>query len=135
MIATPLGIALGGLLALGIAAVASRSSRMTPEVFLIPAVFGTGVSAVVGTAQWLLLRQHVRCAANWIVATIAGRALGWSAAVGLLATIANSIDDTTAGIIVLTAAMIGAISGAIYGVCTGLCLVQFKQRPPQSNSQ
>jgi len=125
IISTSLGVIFGGLLVAGILEI--DTEIMTPLAYLIPAAFGMSIGAAVGTAQWFMLRQRVRRAANWILATLAGRSLGWSAAIGFaIATIDSSISTGTTREFVLNAASSGAIGGTFYGVLTGFCLLQFK---------
>jgi hypothetical protein len=95
---------------------------VTTSAALLKAVFwlGTWVGAVLGFAQWLVLRTHVRRGALWIVAN----AFAWG--VGLLvtwlgATLVNPgelrIETALVGIAT------GATAGAVIGAITGIILI------------
>ena len=88
-------------------AIQSRSSG--PRVSLSDTVAvgaaGAVVGAVLGSAQWLVLRRHVRSAARWIVASC----LGWMAGLSLSA---GTVDVLG---IPLSLLAIGVVSGAATG--------------------
>jgi len=96
----------------------SNRDVVTTSAALLKAVFGLGawVGAVLGFAQWLVLRTHVRRGALWIVAN----AFAWG--VGLLvvwigATLVNpgELRFETALVGIATGVTMGVVVGAITG--------------------
>jgi serine/threonine-protein kinase len=84
--------------------------------------------AVIGFAQWLVLRQQIDNAGWWILATLAGRAIGWAAdwvtfsVVLRTITIMGVAERNTSIILADTASTI--VSGALIGVAQWLVLRQ-----------
>jgi hypothetical protein len=67
---------------------------------------GAVVGVILGSAQWLVLRRHVRSAGRWIVASC----LGWMAGLSLSAGMIDVLG------IPLSLLAIGVVSGAATGV-------------------
>ncbi len=116
MVVTPVGLAGGGLLTLGIASLFSRSVGVTAGKIIAFGAFGFGIGAVLGVAQWTLLRRVFRHAWIWIAAVTAGRTIGWSISLTLAPQLAPNN-------LLLSAGLSGAIGGLLYGAITGLCLI------------
>jgi hypothetical protein len=92
--------------------------------FQLVLVFATGLvlGAVVGAAQWLVLRRHVRGAAWWIPA---------SALAGALAALVGQTPGVTLGLTGVAAVlMIRLIGALIIGAITGMALVRLLARTP-----
>ncbi|MBI4785304.1 MAG: hypothetical protein HY785_28950 [Oscillatoriophycideae cyanobacterium NC_groundwater_1537_Pr4_S-0.65um_50_18] len=97
-------------------------SFVTTSAALLKAVFwlGAWVGAVLGFAQWLVLRTHVRYGALWIVAN----AFAWG--VGLLVAWAGAMLVTPGEFRFETALVgitVGATIGVVVGSITGIVLV------------
>jgi hypothetical protein len=99
-----LGFALGGFIAYAVAG---------PVDSVVPALIGGALTgAIIGLAQWLVLRRTLQIGPEWIVATAVALAVGLAlgaAAVGY---------ETSASKL----AIMGAISGAALGITQGLLL-------------
>ena len=137
------GLTLAVLVAAGIVMVGSgtRLGRQgTIGLWIAASIVG---GMVVGVAQWLVLRHHVRRAGWWLAAASVGAATwpaamaaGWlvgSSASRLLAGLAGS-DGIAGSLVALVQWMLGgavamALSWAGYGAVTGIVLVWLLQDP------
>ena len=128
MIATPLGMAVGGVLIVGLSIVLPKLTTLSVQDFLVSGIFGFGIGAIIGIAQWGFLQEVFHHAWIWITAVIAGRAIGWT--IGW--NINSALDLSSLSVPLLPAGIGGALGGAIYGLITGLCLIwlaaNYKQR-------
>jgi hypothetical protein len=107
-----LGFPLGGLAGLG----AAGATTGVPQALL----GGAATGAVVGLAQWLVLRRRLPLSPWWIAATAGGMSVGLALAVGAL-----GID--TAGPALLGR---GLITGATIGLAQYLVLRGLSDRAP-----
>lgn len=92
-----LGFPLGGLAGLGLAGAVTGAPQA--------ALGGAATGAVIGAAQWLVLRRRLPLSPLWVAATAAGMAGGLALSVGLLGT--ATADATLALRGLLTGAAIG----------------------------
>jgi len=84
-------------------------------VMLGAALLGAAAGAVLGAAQWLVLRKHAQNAARWI----GWSAAGWACAMVAIFAGATLPDATTPPwLIVLSGATGGAVGGALLGMVT-----------------
>ncbi len=107
-------------------ALVSFNSTMTATTTLAlqQAVFGMGawVGAVLGIAQWLVLRRHVRKGVGWVFANSLAWGLGLLIAfMGVTGVKPGEFTIETAVVHIAT----GAATGAIVGAITGIALVWF----------
>jgi len=72
--------------AIGWAAGEAVASFVTEDTILLGTFHSATIGLVLGTMQWLILRQHIEMAARWILATVIGSAVG--GAIGLAASFA-----------------------------------------------
>ena len=86
----------------GAAAIAVARSLSGP---VSAAIGGATAGAIIGAAQWLVLRQSIGVGASWIAATGSGLALGLAVAVALFGT------GTVGGQLVIRALIVGAVVG------------------------
>jgi hypothetical protein len=107
-----LGFPLGGLAGLG----AAGAVTGVPQAL----IGGAATGAVVGLAQWLVLRQRLPVTPWWIAMTAAGMSVGLALGVGLL-----GID--TAG---ATLPLRGLVTGAVIGLAQYLALRAITDRAP-----
>ncbi|XGV97910.1 MAG: hypothetical protein ACAF41_03045 [Leptolyngbya sp. BL-A-14] len=95
---------------------AMKAQTLLKGVFLL----GAWVGAVLGFAQWLVLRAHIHRAALWIAANALAWALGLVVAfmmVSMIHTSPFSLATAFAG------AATGLITGAVIGAITGVALL------------
>ncbi len=106
--------------AAGVAGSALEPAGMPGHAALlaIAAASGVALGVIVGTAQWLALRPHVRGAGLWPVAN----ALGWGAGLLVAGLGAVFFPSTTES---ATAIALGMASGAASGVIVGLVTAPF----------
>ena len=96
----------------------------TATLLLGVVLLGAGVGAVLGLAQWLVLRAYVRVYIRQAGWWMAGNALAW--ALGLLVAFTGAGIQKSDGFSVETAligAATGAAMGAVIGGITGIVLV------------
>lgn len=107
-----LGFPISGLAGLGLAG----------EVTGLPQalVGGATTGAVLGLAQWLVLRRHLPLTPWWMIITAAGMAVGLASGVGLF-----GIDTTGS-----TLALRGLVTGAGIGIAQYFALKAFSSRAP-----
>ncbi|MFH7025003.1 MAG: hypothetical protein ACHBN1_06290 [Heteroscytonema crispum UTEX LB 1556] len=134
VLATTVGVLLGWLILLVVSIVmafayAYGMNEMNPAtLFKGVAYLGGVVGAVLGFAQWLVLKAYVRCdisqAAWWMVAN----ALAWSLGL-LIAFVGTGIKkiDAFASHTALIELATGATMGAVIGGITGIALVWLLQ--------
>lgn len=79
---------------------------------------GAVAGAVVGMSQWFILRQRIRRAAWWVVASLPGWALGW----GVLAAGSRVLEGATAGDEIVDMVIAFSIVGAVVGLAQALVL-------------
>jgi len=84
------------------------------------AVGSVVAGAVVGTAQWLILRRRVHRGGWWVLASAVGLAVGWMAG-GRVGSVTGAVG----------VAWVGLVVGAVYGALTGIVLVLLLRRPIQ----
>ena len=108
-----------------LALISFNSTMNANTTFVIrQAVFGLGLwaGAVLGSAQWLVLRRHVHKGIGWVLAN----SLAWG--LGLLVAFVG-VTWVKPGELVLETAMLhiatGTAVGAIVGAITGIALVWF----------
>jgi hypothetical protein len=98
------------------AAVPVHSAPGLPMLLLLSAAAGAALGGILGVAQWLVLRSHLRRAGLWIVANIVGWAAGMPlifAAAGLPGTHWSLVP--IAALLLVTVGVAGAVVGAIEG--------------------
>ena len=96
--------------------VEARTKVLTESVFLL----GAWVGGVLGLAQWLVLRKHIRRAGWWVFANALAWALGLLVAfVGTTLMKFDRFDLATA----LAGAATGLTVGAVVGGITGIALL------------
>ena len=88
-----------------------------PMLILLSAAAGAALGAILGVAQWLVLRGHVRRAGVWIGANV----LGWAAGMPLIFVAAGLPGAhwsllSIAALLLVTVGATGAVVGAIEGV-------------------
>lgn len=102
----------------------NNTMATTTTLALRQAVFGLGawVGAVLGIAQWFVLRRHVRRGVGWVLAN----SLAWG--LGLLVAFMG-VTWVKPGEFTIETAMVhiatGVATGAIVGAITGIALVWF----------
>jgi hypothetical protein len=120
LLAWTLGMIPSTVLSLGAGSGGGGEARSEPSEILVYAlafIMGLALGPVLGFAQWLALRRHVRGAWLWMPAN----ALAW--AFGMVVIFAG-VDPAMSGgfgvrsvaILVLTLALAGAVVGAIHGL-------------------
>ena len=98
-------------------------SVVLTAVFL--AVFGTALGTAIGYAQWLMLRQHVRKAGWWMLASAAGWTI-WCLGI-VVATALTNLNETASEVKVANAILVAA-TGAIGLVVGGSQWVVLRRR-------
>jgi len=95
---------------------------LLPDAATLPADVLTGaiIGAVVGIAQWLVLRRSVSSAAWWVPATAAAWAVGWSA----IGAAEGATDRST-----LTQYLVGGVGAAAAGLITAIALIWLLRSP------
>jgi hypothetical protein len=88
-----------------------------PMILLLSAAAGAVLGMILGAAQWVVLRNHVRRSGRWIVAN----ALAWAAGMPLIFLAAGLPGPHTstlsiAALLLVTVAIAGAVVGAIEGM-------------------
>jgi hypothetical protein len=95
-----------------------------PAALLIPvaAIGGLVLLGSIGTAQWLVLRAHVRRAGHWIWATAAA----WVLALGLFTAVTTPLwqPDQSVATIVLIGVLGGVVMAATVAAVTGIAVVR-----------
>ncbi|MDH3604123.1 MAG: hypothetical protein OEU26_31330, partial [Candidatus Tectomicrobia bacterium] len=87
------------------------------------ALLGTGLGAVFGGSQWIVLRRHAHNAWTWMVAN----AMGWAIAMVILFLAASwPTEATAAGVVVLLGALAGLLAGLTVGAVTGWFLLRLR---------
>lgn len=108
----------GPILGQGEAATASADAGAEPPlavVLLLAALVGGAAGALIGLAQWLVLRRHAENATTWIPAN----ALGWTLAMpAIFAGFAVPADDASPLVRLACGALGGLAGGALLGVAT-----------------
>lgn len=93
-----------------------RTLALTRDVFLV----GAWTGGVLGLAQWLVLREHIRRAGGWVFANAIAWACGLLVAfVGTTFMTFDRFDFATA----LAGAVTGLTAGAVVGGITGIALL------------
>ena len=92
----------------------------------MPAVLGHGlagaiIGAVVGVAQWLVLRGRVARAEWWVVANVVAWAIGWSVI---------SLVEHAEGTSTLVVYLVGGAGAAMAGIVTGIALIALSRTRP-----
>jgi hypothetical protein len=83
-------------------------------------VFVAALGAILGFAQWLVLRRHLTKASLWITANI----VAWTVGLAVGITGPTLIDDWSAiGLVVVMGTTAGLLMGAVVGLITGAALV------------
>ena len=103
-----------------------ESVELAPDDLLltlgfIGVVMGAVVGLLLGGLQWLTLRPEVPGAGWWVVACVAGWALGGLVAAGLVL-----IVEEGGGLLLLG---VGAAIGLVAGAITGVAVVRLMPRP------
>jgi hypothetical protein len=100
-------------------------------ILLLSSAGGAALGVILGTAQWFVLRRHVRRAGLWIGAN----ALAWAIGMPLIFIAAGLPRAGTstlaiAGIMLVTVAVAGAVVGAIEGPFLARLMRSSGQRHP-----
>lgn len=85
-------------------------------VFLAPLFL-----ALIGFAQWMSMRKHVKHAGKWVLANTIAWPIGIAAAIAVLSFLP---PDYPAAIWIITGIMVGIMMGAMVGAITGIALVK-----------
>ncbi len=111
-----------GMIPSSLAAAGETSAVPAPEpapgvVAALAAAMGAVLGVVLATAQWWILRRHLRRALLWL----AGNALAWAVAMPLIfwlvgATVAETRTLRSATLLVLGIGAAGAVVGAVHGL-------------------
>ncbi len=108
----------------------TAASQAPPTGFVLvgAAALGALMGAVLGGAQWTVLRRHVRRSGLWVVANV----LGWAAAMVLVfaGATAPGVGWPTGGVVALGAGT-GLVAGAVLGLVTGWYLPSLDGAPQQ----
>lgn len=94
----------------------ATSLELPSAVFFL----GTWVGAVLGLAQWFVLRKHVRKGVGWVVANALAWGLGLS--VALMGTTLTKLGEFTVETALARMAT-GATTGCVVGAVTGIALI------------
>lgn len=108
------GAGMGGA-AFGDGASASVEEPPVPLVLLLAAAVGAIAGALMGAAQWLVLRHHAQHGARWIALQIPGWALAMAAIFAGFVVPANDASDAVR---VAAGLAGGALGGALLGAVT-----------------
>jgi hypothetical protein len=100
-----------------------QTAPSASEIFLLSAAAGAALGLILGAAQWVVLRGHVRRAGLWI----GGNALAWAAGMPLIFLAAGIPAPHTSvleigALVLVTVGVTGAVVGAIEGVFLRLLL-------------
>ena len=76
---------------------------------------GAAIGAVLGIAQWIVLRRHVAQAGWWVLASALAWAVGW----GIISVVDEAASGPTG-----TTYVVGASGAAVAGVITAVALVR-----------
>lgn len=127
-LATIAGAAAAWAIGMTLAAVAAPSQEVAvPAVIGAAALLGAINGALLGLAQWAVLRRHVRRAGWWVAANAAGWALGMVVAFG--GTGLTTESTPIPGIIAIWA-VTGPLMAITPAAVTGLVLVRLLNRMP-----
>ena len=86
---------------------------------------GATMGAVLGLAQWLVLRRRVSRSSSWILATTVGLAMGWPLGLAIYEAVGGAMYESVSG------AISGAMISLVYGVVTGTALLWLLQNRKQ----
>jgi len=126
-VAWVLGMLPSTLIDFGAAAAGSAPPPDIPDAlqYLFAAGLGLLAGPILGFAQWIVLRDHVRGAGWWLPAN----ALGWALGMPLVFMVAGSAPPSgiTAGFVLLVLGVI-ALVGAVVGMVHGAFLIWLLRR-------
>ncbi len=125
--------AIAQLVSLGILTAANTVTRWTgsPNIYVVLILVGALQGAVLGFAQWLVLRRYIRHMGWWIGATIGGAILAWG--LGMMVDVFMALFvalSTTTGTVKTIATLegiflVGAGVGTIIGYAQWLVLESY----------
>lgn len=101
---------------------------------------GLVMGAGTGLAQLFLLRKHLARPGHWLRASMAGRGLGWVAAVAIAASLHQmdwldlEFSKSAPLTLVITGLLVGSVIGLVYGWFTSQVLQQLWQTTPAKSA-
>lgn len=117
ILASSVGGALGGAVGLGAFSPGASSMSASAGDAVQAAELFALIGAIIGVAQWLVLRGKVRTAPAWVLAS----GLGWSLPAGLGTLVATSLGDQVHWAVLLI--LVGTVTGPLVGAITGIAIV------------
>ncbi|MBF2062941.1 MAG: hypothetical protein IGS39_00675 [Calothrix sp. C42_A2020_038] len=123
VLATSIGF-LVGLTVIDIVGVATSHFGYIRGTFTL---LGALEGVILGFAQWLVLRRHVKHSARWILATVIGILLAWFTGLSISTVTALAYISTSNTIpLVKGLVCLGAVLGGVLGLCQWFVLKQIR---------